>query len=734
MFQSRRCVQGAMACIVLLAGTLMAQTSLNVTRVGNFGKGEGDVRSAFAQGSLVYYSIGNKVQIASFSNPAAPQKVSSVELSSRIEFMVLTSINSTKYLVVSGGPSVWLINVQAPLTPKITSTIAVGGTCEGVATSGTYAYVAAGEAGFKIYDIATPASPTLAASIDSLAYCESVVISAPYAYIAADEMKGWTGRSFIVDVSTPGAPTIAGRFTGYGGYHQFINVRSGYAYVCDYNAGLQVINVNTPSAPVNVLQMPTGYRTAMIMFDGNYGYIANGELGMRIIDVTNVAAPTDVSLFDTPSRSMAISYGAISIGGILTGHIYDADMTGGMRAINVSNLSAPVGAGVLPVVAGAGGDAYGSFVAGTKAYVAYGSAGLRIIDVANPAVPALLGVIGGMGEARGVAVIGNYAYVAARDSAVRVINVTDPAAPSAVTVVRVPRANGIAASGNYLYVAAGDTGIAVLDATTPEAPVWVTTASGMYGENVAASGNTVGITDYDSIRFYDMTTPATPLAKGRTTPRFTTGNEGFAISGNHAYVPDGDSLRIFDIADLNAPLQVGVISLGGYGYNAAVAGNYAYVAADKTAGLQVVDVANPANPSIAGYYYNGLDLARWVAVDGSYAYVAETASGLTIYNNLLMTGVGETPSGLPGSFGLAQNYPNPFNPSTTVTFTLDRPGFVTLTVHNILGQVVSTLVRGTLTAGEHSVRFDAGSLASGVYFYTLRAGDRHEVRKMMLMK
>jgi sugar lactone lactonase YvrE len=88
----------------------------------------------------------------------------------------------------------------------------------------------------------------------------------------------------------------------------------------------------------------------------------------------------------------------------------------------------------------------------------------------------------------------------------------------------------------------------------------------------------------------------------------------------------------------------------------------------------------------------------------------------------------------PTDYELSQNYPNPFNPSTTINFSLPKAGFVTIEIHNILGQVVATLVQGTLNAGEHTVRFNAGSLASGVYLYTLRVGDRYEVRKMMLMK
>lgn len=83
---------------------------------------------------------------------------------------------------------------------------------------------------------------------------------------------------------------------------------------------------------------------------------------------------------------------------------------------------------------------------------------------------------------------------------------------------------------------------------------------------------------------------------------------------------------------------------------------------------------------------------------------------------------------------LSQNYPNPFNPSTTISFNLPQSGNVTLTVYNVLGQQVATLVNGALNAGTHSVPFDASRLASGVYVYELRAGSFVQQKRMMLVK
>ena len=88
----------------------------------------------------------------------------------------------------------------------------------------------------------------------------------------------------------------------------------------------------------------------------------------------------------------------------------------------------------------------------------------------------------------------------------------------------------------------------------------------------------------------------------------------------------------------------------------------------------------------------------------------------------------------PDRFVLKQNFPNPFNPSTTIQFNLPNASRVNLTVYNILGREVATLVNQRMNAGSHSVQFDASRLASGMYIYRLEASDFVQNRKMMLIK
>jgi photosystem II stability/assembly factor-like uncharacterized protein len=120
--------------------------------------------------------------------------------------------------------------------------------------------------------------------------------------------------------------------------------------------------------------------------------------------------------------------------------------------------------------------------------------------------------------------------------------------------------------------------------------------------------------------------------------------------------------------------------------------------------------------------------------DGGYLYVG--ASGLGVWRkpiSQLITSV-KIKDVLPASFALLQNYPNPFNPSTTINYQLPKASKVSLKVYDVLGQKIMTLVNGDMGAGVHSVTFNAGKLASGVYLYRLDAGTYSQSRKMILTK
>ena len=100
----------------------------------------------------------------------------------------------------------------------------------------------------------------------------------------------------------------------------------------------------------------------------------------------------------------------------------------------------------------------------------------------------------------------------------------------------------------------------------------------------------------------------------------------------------------------------------------------------------------------------------------------------------VVTGVTNGPAARPYEYLLHQNYPNPFNPSSIISYSLAKSGMVRLTVYDLLGREITTLVNGVQTAGEHQVTFSGQGLTSGVYFYKLEAAGSSMTKKMVLMK
>jgi hypothetical protein len=104
-----------------------------------------------------------------------------------------------------------------------------------------------------------------------------------------------------------------------------------------------------------------------------------------------------------------------------------------------------------------------------------------------------------------------------------------------------------------------------------------------------------------------------------------------------------------------------------------------------------------------------------------------------------LTTLDKSGSSLPTNYTLNQNYPNPFNPETAIHYTIAKGGRVELTIYNVLGNKIKTLVNDFQNAGSYTVKWqgdaDNGSkVSSGVYFYKLNSGEFTDIKKMTLLK
>ena len=312
-------------------------------------------------------------------------------------------------------------------------------------------------------------------------------------------------------------------------------------------------------------------------------------------------------------------------------------------------------------------------VQGDYAYLGVGSR-LVVLDVSNPANPMVVGQTGVLPDVvQDVAVAGDYAYVADDDAGLRIIDVTDPATPIETGVYDTPeKAFGVAVAGDYAYVGDGYGGLRIIDVTDPAAP----TEAGFYdtpgdarGVAVAAGdpqGHTYAyVVDWDEgLRIINVTDPAAPTEAGFYDTVGRAG--GVAVVGDYAYVATkyydggGGGLHIINVTDPAAPSQVGFYDTPGQAYGVAVAGDYAYVA-DWDEGLRIINVTDPAAPTETGFY-DTPGFAYGVAVAGNYAYVADEWGGLVI---LRFTG-GEATYYVPDDYPTIQAAVDAASPGDTI--------------------------------------------------------------------
>lgn len=110
------------------------------------------------------------------------------------------------------------------------------------------------------------------------------------------------------------------------------------------------------------------------------------------------------------------------------------------------------------------------------------------------------------------------------------------------------------------------------------------------------------------------------------------------------------------------------------------------------------------------------------------------ASSGHIYRYHEDSGIKKLDNDIPRTFSLSQNYPNPFNPATTIDFSLPRASNIRLKIYDVLGNEVMNVINEFKPAGNYAVNVNCSNLTSGVYFYTLTAGEYKVTKKMLLIK
>jgi hypothetical protein len=501
----------------------------------------------------------------------------------------------------------------------------------------------------------------------------------------------WLLLPWILLSGMPAAGIITRSFLDTPGDVADVEVVGHLAFVADGAAGLRVLDVSDPAAPLEIGALDTPGLATDVEVVGDRAYLADGPGGIRRVRITPGAAPREDGFLATEDPALAIAvdsrYACVALGeaGLLV-----VDVSGGtliaraslparywvggvkmagdlafvadgddLRVIDLSRVSAKEGPVQIGVVSSGGGQIGDLELAGSTVWMAAGE--LYAIDVSDPANPVRSARWSPDNGVDGVAVSGSLAFVVGWEG-LHVLDTSQrPLTP--INFVGPPRARNVTVSGGLAYVGHAD-GLRLIDVSLPEFPrtigkLWIDDAWDLEVEGdlawIAGGG----------LRAIDLSDPRAPVeiatheAWGARDVELAGGLAYVAgvrelhvidtssptapvelgsvpvtatkveVVGDRAYVTSEEpALHVIDVATPSAPTELGALPLPDSSRSLDVVDGCAYVAAGE-AGLRVIDVTDPANPVEIGVYAT-VGYTPHVDVSGSFAYVHDSIAGLRL--------------------------------------------------------------------------------------------------------
>jgi hypothetical protein len=495
--------------------------STRITVIGTYWCSPGAAVDVVGAGSMAYLAAGNGLEILDIHDPARPRRLGGFP-----GYASGIAVAGSFVYLAGGSDGFRILDVEDPRSPKLAGTLP-GSRGQFVSVSGDRAFLSGSADGLQIVSVADPAHPVILGQDAGVSAYSAVAVQGQLVYTGQPGMR-------VYDVSDPQAVFRVGSVKTPGGGGA-VAVRGGHAYVADGEHGLRVIDVTKPAQAKEVggvtgyspaarlvfagdqlcalfgsagvdadevtfrmldisdptrpwpsSELATGEPVAAVAFNGNLAFVAAANSGnMRAIDVTNPTAPTLVG-----TTELEFSSEVAFVGGTLWRSLYDLrayDPADPAHLIHIANSWIAT-------------DEVSQFVAADRRLYVSASAGLKIIDVQEPASPTELGTFPHE-FARGAAVSGIHAFMLDRlTGRLLSIDISAPAQPRLVGELAVGSSDSprLAAAGNRVFVANGRAGVAVVDVTNPTQPRLV---GGFDTDNsavdVAVSGDLLAVADQE---------------------------------------------------------------------------------------------------------------------------------------------------------------------------------------------------------------------------------------------
>ncbi|MCK5079701.1 MAG: hypothetical protein KAR09_07135, partial [Bacteroidales bacterium] len=548
-------------------------------------------------------------------------------------------------------------------------------------------YLAAYFSGFEIWDLSDITNPSRLSRTPT----DGLPRGGIYAYEDHLYIITVVDGMLVYDISDPVVPVYVTTTSISGNAWNFF-AEDNFIYIQTSNA-IRLYDLTFPPIPVLRDSYP-GSPRAIYVKDG-YGYISD-QIGLVIIDVSD---PDDL-VFVGSLQLEGACYDAVVIDGFayVANNWYDASGgPGGVYAIDVSDPSDPVQSDFY-------NDYFKAISGENDKVVSVNNEGYAIFDVSVPGQLQLSQQTGLPGMLRDIAIKGNYAYTGS--NGIRVFDITDISTPQQVAFVEsdaklfdiseniavcIPESMGSGnrlsvldisdpentyemghynnmlltqeaiIHGNYVFIAGWWAGFTVLDISDPTSPSYVTKEFSWYEGAVAGEewcfvsdlaiwGNYLYLIDYKpfedddtkGLYIFDISDPENPEFVSRYEQQ-SERSWRIQVKYNYVYLADAfGGIEIIDVSNPLAPETVAYQELMDVAYNLDVANGYVYASCYILGGVQAVNISEPANPSVEGYYYRSGLFALNVTADDHDIYIADGSSGFQIYSHdAIFTSVGE---------------------------------------------------------------------------------------------
>lgn len=318
--------------------------------------------------------------------------------------------------------------------------------------------------------------------------------------------------------------------------------------------------------------------------------------------------------------------------------------------------------------------------------------------------------------------------------------------------------HSISQTGQFLYLNGSNSsfgnGVTVVDLANPVLPV----KRGSWNQEYVHDSRTINDTLYASniysgkLAIFDVRNKDSLkfITSFSTIPNPFTHNSALTSDGKFIFTTDetqapAGKLKIWNIENLFNPIHTATWQPAGITntivHNVEIYGDTAVVA-HYQAGVRVLNISDPANPIEIAWYdtYPSGNSNQFAGCWGVFKFPSGKIIASDMNTGLYILKMG-TPFGIqtissinPENFSLEQNYPNPFNPVTKFKFNIPVSGIVSLKIYDISGREVAEILNKPMQPGTYEADWDASAFSSGVYFYSIQAGDYNSTKKMVLVK